>query len=645
MSIFFERKSQSANTDLIKLATWNVAAINNNPFEYWVTYPGEEYNHFMVDVERFMSNIENDVPVKTVFTDEMYLQLVAEMKSQHMETDKLSIFWAQDYSQRLAINEFLKDKAIGEKRLTSMPDRITNTINLWSGEKLKRPSVINSYDACDLTSTRIWWREWRKFMFCTKIQISAGGEGVPKPQFVCNLIRPICRTKYPAVSLEEQAISVQLQLLCLAILDATFIFIVNQVAPTTWQVIRRTLSLTLVHGKEDRLCQILADSYGNCHAIFLQEASAALVRKARAHPALSRWHDVLLPDALDARRDQNSVILVDRRRFNTRGAVDAPQRVLDHVEGGLLEPGDLFAADVADVAGRRFLLVSFHGDSAGLSAAPAVHALHRACRGEALRGHTLVAGLDANTRTWQGVAAFGRLLADQGMASVWDGGRDPFAKTTCGARTSLQPQLHKAVPYARRFSAATVSLKVRFRFRRHACLSMYTSTPRHATPPHKQTLGSGRTGSCATRRTCNPSRRRSATTRARAASTRGSRCPPPPSPPTTPSSRPPSASAPCRTLRPSMTRKAVARRTSSVGGLRRRRRWRRRSGRWLTAPTQGHLRRRRSPCPQLLRRAGAGAGGGGVNQALRCGGGWSLTLGGLVGAGMSPGVHCAAPCR
>jgi hypothetical protein len=47
-----------------------------------------------------------------------------------------------------------------------------------------------------------------------------------------------------------------------------------------------------------------------------------------------------------------------------------------------------------------------------------------------------------------------RLLAAQGMASAWDGVDDPFVRTTCGARTSLQTQLHKAVPFRSRFSAA-----------------------------------------------------------------------------------------------------------------------------------------------------------------------------------------------
>eukprot|EP00873_Tetraselmis_striata_P000603 jgi/Tetstr1/420867/TSEL_011940.t1 len=41
--------------------------------------------------------------------------------------------WEDDFKNRKIVSEFLKDKDIGAKRLASMPDRITNTINTTSG--------------------------------------------------------------------------------------------------------------------------------------------------------------------------------------------------------------------------------------------------------------------------------------------------------------------------------------------------------------------------------------------------------------------------------------------------------------------------------------------------------------------------------
>ena len=35
----------------LNLVTWNIAAINNNPFEYWITHEDAAYNKLMVDVQ------------------------------------------------------------------------------------------------------------------------------------------------------------------------------------------------------------------------------------------------------------------------------------------------------------------------------------------------------------------------------------------------------------------------------------------------------------------------------------------------------------------------------------------------------------------------------------------------------------------
>ena len=50
--------------DNLTVATWNVAAINNNPFEYWISYPDLSYNEFMQDIEKFLADARMDVDVK-----------------------------------------------------------------------------------------------------------------------------------------------------------------------------------------------------------------------------------------------------------------------------------------------------------------------------------------------------------------------------------------------------------------------------------------------------------------------------------------------------------------------------------------------------------------------------------------------------
>ena len=49
--------------------TWNIAAVNNNPLEYWTTYDSPGYMQLMVDVERMIDSPgeRDDVPLGTIF--------------------------------------------------------------------------------------------------------------------------------------------------------------------------------------------------------------------------------------------------------------------------------------------------------------------------------------------------------------------------------------------------------------------------------------------------------------------------------------------------------------------------------------------------------------------------------------------------
>lgn len=49
------------------ICRWNMAAINNNPFEYWITHDDPAYNKLMEDVSAFIQNPgDKDVPVHKV---------------------------------------------------------------------------------------------------------------------------------------------------------------------------------------------------------------------------------------------------------------------------------------------------------------------------------------------------------------------------------------------------------------------------------------------------------------------------------------------------------------------------------------------------------------------------------------------------
>ena len=206
----------------LTVATWNIAAINNNPFEYWITYDEEPaYEKIMTDIEQFLETPgENDVPVSSVFTDQMFSQLEKRMDGVGWPT--VRSYWEGDFKNRKIVSGFMKDPLLGSKRLASMPDRITNTMNVvGSDEPVCRPTVINMYDG-DLGNLDLWWGAWevrfyyccfptkytnclthpitlsQKFMFDTPLTIENKGKTITDP--VYKMLQPIKKAKYPDIT-------------------------------------------------------------------------------------------------------------------------------------------------------------------------------------------------------------------------------------------------------------------------------------------------------------------------------------------------------------------------------------------------------------------------------------------------------------
>jgi hypothetical protein len=54
-------------TMAFSVASWNIAAVNNNPFEYWVTHDSPSYNALMQGVQAFLDAPgDDDLPVSQV---------------------------------------------------------------------------------------------------------------------------------------------------------------------------------------------------------------------------------------------------------------------------------------------------------------------------------------------------------------------------------------------------------------------------------------------------------------------------------------------------------------------------------------------------------------------------------------------------
>ncbi len=68
--------------------------------------------------------------------------------------------------------------------------------------------------------------------------------------------------------------------------------------------------------KTKRTLEILAGPvYASCDAIFIQEAAAGFVDDLVSDTVLNDRYHVLVPEQLDGKRDQNSLVLVSKNRF------------------------------------------------------------------------------------------------------------------------------------------------------------------------------------------------------------------------------------------------------------------------------------------------------------------------------------------
>ncbi len=74
----------------------------------------------------------------------------------------------------------------------------------------------------------VWRTEWTRFMFLTKVQIFKAKKE-DQSKCVYSLIEPIRRSKYPAITPDEEVMGAPLEILCLAILDSIFFHVGNRV--------------------------------------------------------------------------------------------------------------------------------------------------------------------------------------------------------------------------------------------------------------------------------------------------------------------------------------------------------------------------------------------------------------------------------
>ena len=416
----------------------------------------------MVDVENFINNPgEKDVQVSEVFTQSMFDKLDKRLTDVNWKS--MRTYWENDYSKRKIIDGFLKDDTLGSKRLASMPDRYTNLINTADGKTVFRPTIISMYEG-DLGTQEKWWAAWEEFMFDTKLLIGSD------EKYVWDMLKPISKAKYPAITEEEEKDSLPLQTMCAAIFDAILVHMMNTVSdPQVWQPLKQKIVESLSKKKVDNTLKILESQYMDADIITLQEVSLAMIEHARKMDKLGDDYVIAAPKELDSVRDQNSVIFLKKATFPYGSLGEITKEVEDAFPPGVKVPvaaGDINAIETVDADGVPYVIASFHGDTNGLATKPVLDAIMTAMqKNRRLRNHRLIFGLDANTYEngvsgkTQDVTEWAVHYATYGLTSCWGDMPNPKNYTTYNARTFLQPQLNKACRKDQACSKADINPK------------------------------------------------------------------------------------------------------------------------------------------------------------------------------------------
>eukprot|EP01059_Diplonema_ambulator_P007306 TRINITY_DN16780_c0_g1_i1.p1 TRINITY_DN16780_c0_g1~~TRINITY_DN16780_c0_g1_i1.p1 ORF type:complete len:529 (+),score=88.70 TRINITY_DN16780_c0_g1_i1:46-1632(+) len=451
------------NPKEVRAVTWNVAAINNNPFEYWIT-GSEQYNKLM---EGFAAVVKEpgeayDFVVSELFTEQMAGELFAEMdRAGWVRVDTVRKKWAEEISHKKSISELITDPVVGKKRLISMFDRVTNTIHTESNT-VYRPTAINCYSG-DLNKVNQWWPDWIDFVFTHKVSVKSKKMTGVKQKHVREMLLPITKDKYPVTD-DEMEMSIPLQTLYGAIFDTVIIHTLNTL-DKNWGVVRKEMCDKLNKGKTSRIMSILSDTYTDCDVIFLQEASNELLRAIKTHVISGNFH-IATPSDFDPDRNQNSIILLKKSHWSP--PEDSTTAVTSRLEK-TLAAGDLVAAaSVHKASGSRFVLASYHGDTNGLLTTPVVAALYGFAQQEPKK---ILFGLDANTHEkgdheHLGVEEFAQFYVSKDLNTCFGENPNPRNYTTFHARTHLQPQTNKGVAHADRALKGDRSPKDFILFRR-----------------------------------------------------------------------------------------------------------------------------------------------------------------------------------
>jgi hypothetical protein len=401
---------------VLSAATWNIAAINNNPFEYWITSQDPSYNSLMSNVSQLIVSPgpDFDQPISSIFTEQMLDELLellagakllssassssASMSSLSVGTTStttttsssststtsplatmsgggtrgmgtatavslpliqdLKTYFSENYAHKRIISEFIKDGVLGKKRLVSMPDRVTNTISTLDDKVEMRPTVINCFQQADLHDLKNWWKEWKYFFFQLEISAKRGGKAstvAPTKTKIFKLIQKIEKSKYPSITSEEEKMSIPLSILSLAIFDSILVHSMNHISTSYPQIEWQRLRSTMCKSlNQQKASRVLQilDTSYQNTDVLFLQEVAGNFATKTKDTTLANLFDIYQSSFMDPDRDQNSFVLLKKGRF--RDVLE----VTGDVNSILLEQSAKTKTKVPVVAGDLIVLLA-----------------------------------------------------------------------------------------------------------------------------------------------------------------------------------------------------------------------------------------------------------------------------------------------
>eukprot|EP00485_Elphidium_margaritaceum_P007407 CAMPEP_0202688346 /NCGR_PEP_ID=MMETSP1385-20130828/3875_1 /ASSEMBLY_ACC=CAM_ASM_000861 /TAXON_ID=933848 /ORGANISM="Elphidium margaritaceum" /LENGTH=577 /DNA_ID=CAMNT_0049343297 /DNA_START=18 /DNA_END=1751 /DNA_ORIENTATION=+ len=438
----------------LSVMTWNIAGINNNPWEYYVMLDDPNYKSLMSNVEEFMTSDAQKLSVRDVLNEidsKLLDKLLDLLREKQVVTNaneqRCKEVLESDIEKNYVtacVDAFLCNKHVGQHRLISWPDRLLNTIDDKHGGFVYRPTPINYYPT-KFADKADWFAQWLAFMRDTGIDI------------LVNQKNNKYADGYQKAGLGDADDFLFINVVLLCVFDAILVFMLFEIerqSNINWQDLKMQCHKILNKDKLMNTVGILNRVYGDCDVLFLQEVRNNFVDAIGADNELKAKYQIVFPQE-KSKNNQTSIVCLKKTCFGAEAKIEeVSQEFYDCYKGSVkIGKGDLIALKVSK---PNLMLVSFHGDTGGLATADVLSVIDEVVKEKEWRAtHKLVIGLDANTYydefvgdkkdKFYSCGECNELLKRLSMAHCFDYDALPQHHTSNCPRTYLQPQLNKAV--------------------------------------------------------------------------------------------------------------------------------------------------------------------------------------------------------